>query len=945
MAAGAHGSRRAAQRAMTSLATTGAATAPAGVPAVDATAPAATDGACGAPTRRTPRLSDPPKLRHRNALDGIRGIAVLTVVFFHLELGWMSGGYLGVDVFFVLSGFLITTLLLREWNEHGRIDLKRFWVRRARRLLPAMLLVLGAVAIFAWFFAEPEQLDDIRTQGLASLLYVTNWARAAEQTSYFDQFAAKSPLEHYWSLAIEEQFYLVWPLVAMALFTWRAKANDALGRARRYDLPLWFLGVGGAVASAMLMLVLYSPSNTGLYFRTDTRVQGLFIGVAIAGLYDGVGRRLMAERPAWLEPAGWAAGAVFVVAAITDVTPGLLYRGGFLAIAMLTGTVIIAAMCTPRSRLDRALSVRPLRFFGRISYGLYLWHWPVILVLSQERTGLSLPTLNVLRFVLSVLLAVVSLLAMEVPIRERRMPIRLEFAGLGAVPVALAVALLITTTGAGQSLEEAYAADRRSAPPVEATAPDVEMPDEVNTLVLGDDLALALPNDWGDPDGDGPATGTATLLGTGCDDPTEVCDSWRAQWQARVAEHNPSVVMVALRNWENFDDSGIPPDFFDPAETERAYTESMDRLATDLGAGPTTDGGRTVVFVTIPVREDPDATKLWTIERTREAATKVAARRNGAVAHQAIEALWCGPVPCIDQARLTPDQPSLNLISPNPAALGTALAGVARNAVREHLTVEASADRLRVLLLGDSVAWSIGSNFYGTGSANDADHPIMLWNQAEFQCFPDPAPGKRIGLPGETSTECPDWADRWAPYLTDFDPQIVLLPVSQWMIQDRVVDGRTIAFDSPEMRKRITMLYGQMIDELSVTGALVVLTTVIPNVGSVRGFNANDLSEAQRREVELNKIIGELVEQRPEQADLIDLAGWLCTGTTCEEELDGVRLRPDGGHFTAQSSPLAGAFLTDELERIAKERGLDGGSQPDAPADEPDQVASATSGG
>ncbi|MCB1027849.1 MAG: acyltransferase, partial [Microthrixaceae bacterium] len=275
---------------------------------------------------------DPPPLRHRNCLDGVRGIAVLTVVFFHLDLGWMSGGYLGVDVFFVLSGFLITTLLVREWTEHGRIDLKRFWVRRARRLLPAMLVVLGGVALFALFFAEPEQLGDIRRQGIASLFYVTNWARAFDNVSYFDAFAAKSPLEHYWSLAIEEQFYVVWPLITIALFTWRAKAADTVGRARRLDLPLWLVGVGGAIASAGLMAALYSPENSSLYFRTDTRVQGLLIGVALAGLYDGVGRRLMRTRPSWMVPAGWVAGLAFLVVCVTDVAPAWLYQGGFLVV-------------------------------------------------------------------------------------------------------------------------------------------------------------------------------------------------------------------------------------------------------------------------------------------------------------------------------------------------------------------------------------------------------------------------------------------------------------------------------------------------------------------------------------------------------------------------------------------------------------------------------------
>lgn len=906
---------------------------------IDLTAPSETTPTPGATSaghsaddaETAPALTDPPQMRHRNCLDGIRGIAVLTVVFFHLDLGWMSGGYLGVDVFFVLSGFLITTLLVREWNEHGRIDLKRFWVRRARRLLPAMLVVLGAVALFALVFAQPEQLDDIRTQGLASLFYVTNWARAFDNTSYFDAFAPKSPLEHYWSLAIEEQFYVVWPLVTMGLFTWRSRVSGILTRARRYDVPLWLIGVGGALASAGLMAVLYSPENTSLYFRTDTRVQGLLIGVALAGLYDGAGRRLMDARPVWMVPAGWGAGLAFLIVSITDVAPAWLYQGGFLVVAVLTATVILAAMSTPRSSLDRALSVRPLRFFGRISYGLYLWHWPVILVLTPERTGMSMGALNVLRFSLSVALAIVSLLALEVQVRERRLPIKVEFASLGAVPVALAVAFLVTTTGAGPTLEEAYAADQSAPVPVEVDPP-VSTPDTVDTLVLGDSLALALPPDWGDPDGDGPGSGSVTLAGTGCPDATTLCDNWRAAWQARVAQVDPEVVMVAIRSWEAFDDTDAKLDVFDAADTESAFSDGMDRLADDLGAGPTDDGGRTVVFLTAPARDDSEVGSFdaFAVERTREAAQQVAAQRNGAVEEVSVEGLQCGPVRCVDSARLNPSDGELNLVSPNAETFGTALAGVSRRAVTNKLTREATGDQLRVLLLGDSVAWSIGSNFHGDITAQDQS--LTLWNQAEFACYPDPATGPRLGLPGEVTTECPDWAERWPAYIDQFAPQIVLVPVSQWMVLDREVDGQLIDFHSEQMRERIKKYYGQTIDVLGKDGSLVVLTTVIPNVASTGSTNVDgDLVETQEREVALNGIIEELVAERSEDTALIDLAGWICDGTKCPEELDGVQLRPDGGHFTPESSPLAGAFLTGELERIAQERGLGPNAEAESP--------------
>ena len=859
---------------------------------------------------------------------------MLIVVLFHLDLPWMKGGYLGVDIFFVLSGFLITTLLVQEWTTHGRIDLKQFWIRRARRLLPAMLLVLFAVAGFAVLFAESEQLDDIRSQGLASLFYVTNWARAFDTTSYFDQFAAKSPLEHYWSLAIEEQFYLVWPVITVALFSWRSRASGALTRGQRYDVPLWLVGAVGAAASAGLMALLYTPDNFSLYFRTDTRVQGLLIGVALAALYDGLGKRLLSSPPKWLVPVGWGAAAVFLVAAMADVPPALLYQGGFLVIAVLSATVIVAAMAGQRSSLDRALSLRPFRFFGRISYGLYLWHWPIILALTPQRTGLSLPALNVLRFGLSVGAAMLSLLLIEVPIRERRMPVRLELVGIAVTPVLIAIALIAGTTGAEQTLEEAYASDQEAAaPPVEAVK-SVEPPAQLSTLVLGDELARSLPADWGDADGDGPGQQEVTLAGSGCDDAATLCEGWRDRWEALVRQNDPDVVVVGVRNWEPFDDTNTPIDVFDSAKNERAYTESMERLVRQLGAGPTAEGGRTVVLLTAPPINDPTSFDAFAVERSREAAQQVATRSGGDVEHVQLGSLWCGQVQCVDTARLNPAEGEFNLISPNPEAFGGALAGVARRSVRRHLTQEAMGDQLRVLLFGDSVAWSIGSNFFGATDARST--PFLLWNKAEFSCFPDPAPGRRQGLPGTVTTECPDWAQRWPTYVEEFAPDIVLVPVSQWMILDREVDGRNIPFDSDEMRQRIEKYYGQMIDALSQDGSLVVLTTVIPNVESTNAASIEkNLDDTRRREVALNEIIAELVASRSEDAELIDLAGWICDGTDCTEEIDGVRLRPDGGHFTPDSSPLAGAFLSEELQRIAKERGLG----PEAPTVNPEAAA------
>ena len=223
--------------------------------------------------------------RHLPALNGLRGVAVLGVVAYHLQLGWASGGYLGVDLFFVLSGFLITTLLLEEWAGAGRISLAAFWGRRARRLLPALFLVVGALGLYLVLngaFGGPGanglvDLSGLRGDAISTLLYVNNWHSIFAHQSYFAQFSAPSPLQHTWSLAIEEQFYLVWPLVILLVFRFARRAWRSTGLV---------LAVSLGLASSILMAVLFTPGAgvdpTRVYYGTDTRLFDLMAGATLA---------------------------------------------------------------------------------------------------------------------------------------------------------------------------------------------------------------------------------------------------------------------------------------------------------------------------------------------------------------------------------------------------------------------------------------------------------------------------------------------------------------------------------------------------------------------------------------------------------------------------------------------------------------------------------------
>lgn len=264
-------------------------------------------------------------MRYLPALDGIRALAVLAVLAYHGGQTWAAGGYLGVDAFFVLSGFLITSLLLAERRQTGAIDLQAFWMRRARRLLPALFLVLGAVAVYAALAAAPTELERIRLDGLGSLFYVANWRFVFSHQSYFEQFAAPSPLRHMWSLAIEEQFYLVWPLLVFGLLRW------GNGKMRKLALAAGSL----ALLSLGLMAILHSPGQdpSRVYFGTDTRATSLLVGALLAMLaaWRPFGKTAR-ERTALHIAALASAGVLGYWWATTPDRSDWLYEGGLPAV-------------------------------------------------------------------------------------------------------------------------------------------------------------------------------------------------------------------------------------------------------------------------------------------------------------------------------------------------------------------------------------------------------------------------------------------------------------------------------------------------------------------------------------------------------------------------------------------------------------------------------------
>jgi peptidoglycan/LPS O-acetylase OafA/YrhL len=373
------------------------------------------------------------RLPYMPGLDGLRALAVIAVLLYHAGLPWIPGGFLGVEIFFVLSGYLITSLLLAEWQAKGFIEVKAFWLGRARRLLPALYLMVMVTLVYAVLFL-PGEVAGLRSDTLAAFGYVTNWYLIFGHESYFEAVGRPSLLKHLWSLAVEEQFYLVWPVVFWL--------GISLGATRRRRRRLLVGALGGAVLSVLLMAVLYVPGTdpSRLYYGADTRAAGLLIGAALAFVWaPGPRTSRVSCRPrqseawarflrrwGWIAPALLDALGLFALGALVYFCLDLgeydpfLYRGG-LALVSLSTAALIMALVYPHTRLGGIglLGWAPLRWIGQRSYGIYLWHWPIFMI---TRSHLDVPLeglpLLALRLGVTVVLADLSYRFVEIPIRR-----------------------------------------------------------------------------------------------------------------------------------------------------------------------------------------------------------------------------------------------------------------------------------------------------------------------------------------------------------------------------------------------------------------------------------------------------------------------------------------------------------------------------------------------
>ncbi|HIZ98384.1 MAG TPA: acyltransferase [Candidatus Janibacter merdipullorum] len=533
-------------------------------------------------------------LPYRPAIDGLRAFAVLSVIVYHVLPSALPGGWFGVDVFFVISGFLITSLLLAEYRRRrGRINLLGFWLARARRLLPALFLVLAVVIVAATFLTLPGRTGNVAGDVLATIGYVANWRFVLGDEAYFGQIASPSPVRHAWSLAVEEQFYIVYPLLLIGLL--------ALVRRRT---TLVAVLVAMSAGSALLMALLHEPGldPSRVYYSTDTRAHQLLVGAAVAAFISGGPGSVDRDRVRAFD--GWcrrlALPALLVVLSAfwwAGRAQSALFEGGAVPLSILISIVLVAATSPSSSVVQRVLSLEPLRRIGVVSYGLYLWHWPIVIFLNDQ--VLPLPTAGrvAVQVALTALLSWLSYRFVERPIR--REGIKALVPRVPKVSAALCWATVPALVIGALSLP---AAARTVAPPL-AGSGEVTVPETVyrpggtmtNVSFIGNSVPQSLITHF--RSSEHPDLRVTGVTNAGCD-PVDApryadgavlpqkdeCATWRDGWATEIEKNQSDVVLYFVAQTMVTDrmvDGEVVE--FGSSEWEDLVVESLDQARSASG--------------------------------------------------------------------------------------------------------------------------------------------------------------------------------------------------------------------------------------------------------------------------------------------------------------------------------------------------------------------------
>ncbi len=512
------------------------------------------------------------------ALDGVRALAILAVLASHAGIPGMSGGFLGVDVFFVLSGFLITSLLLEERGRTGRTELGAFWARRARRLLPAALVMIVAVFL-GQSLLQPDAVTRLRGDAVSAALWSSNWRFALHGTDYFSQGGTASPLQHTWSLGVEEQFYLLWPLL-LALI-WLGTRSRQIRRRRL--LVVSVLGIAGSAAATYRLSHVAALGR--VYFGTDTRAQELLVGAALAAVLQPTWRWYRAWHRARRSPQIEHLHALAPIASVLGLgvlafaahtatgAPSEYQHGLMLGVSVAAAALIGAVVLDGRTVVASVLSWSPLVGLGRISYGVYLWHWPIFQVLTGTRTGLRGYPLAGLRVGVTLVVAIASFFLIERPAqRWRPVPWRLLPAAAAGIAAVIAVALfampahrpVLVTAGSADVLQGTPLKAAAGKAPVKAAAVHAPAHSGPMTVdVFGDSIAWTLAQYFPTTDnttlvnratlGCGIATvGPYRYFGTQYDESSD-CLPWQSNWAGDMTRDRPAEALLVVGRWETMD--------------------------------------------------------------------------------------------------------------------------------------------------------------------------------------------------------------------------------------------------------------------------------------------------------------------------------------------------------------------------------------------------------
>ena len=357
------------------------------------------------------------KSKYLPSIDSLRALAVLAVIIYHVDVNYLPGGFLGVDLFFVLSGYLISSLIIKEYRKTGSLNLYNFYIRRARRLLPAVYFMITIGLVVMVLFNE-VLLRKSHLDAIFGYIYSSNWWYIFHKLDYFDSFGAQSPFKHLWSLAIEEQFYMIFPLLFL-LINRKKKSKDGTYKLNKNFL---YVVLGLILVSLIAHILLFDINNISrIYFGTDTRAFSLLVGVVGAILYpmEKLLAKVTPQQNIMYSVVSLVSIATLITVMIyTSEYNTWLYRGGFLLVAIL-GLIVIISSGKQHTLMSKLLSFKPIVFIGKISYSLYLWHFP-ILVLTTPVSEIGNPNIFfvISRIVLTFAVAIVSYVFVETPIRK-----------------------------------------------------------------------------------------------------------------------------------------------------------------------------------------------------------------------------------------------------------------------------------------------------------------------------------------------------------------------------------------------------------------------------------------------------------------------------------------------------------------------------------------------